>query len=125
MYCVKAKYFMIRNTLNYVWENTINLYGLFEDQAPLTFSIFVLGFGLAFSIYCVLLKYSWICDCDEAVMTIRAFFPVVNVSPSAPELVPKNISFPCLVSHREQILNFPGFVVRHKPRSDFIFKSVT
>lgn len=42
MYCVKAKYFMIRNTLNYVWENPINLYGLFEDQTPLRFS--TLGF---------------------------------------------------------------------------------
>lgn len=40
---------MIRNTLNYVWENTIDLYGLFEDQTPLTFSIFGFGFGSDFS----------------------------------------------------------------------------
>lgn len=45
MYCVKAKYFMIRNTLNYVWENTIDLYGLFEDHTPLRFSIFAFGFA--------------------------------------------------------------------------------
>lgn len=48
MYCVKAKYFMIRNTLNYVWENAIDLYGLFEDQTPLTFSIFAFGFVSVF-----------------------------------------------------------------------------
>lgn len=42
MYCVKAKYFMMRNALNYVWENPIDLYGPGEDPTPLTFT--TLGF---------------------------------------------------------------------------------
>lgn len=45
MYCVKTEYFMMRTILNYVWENTISLYRMFEDQTSSIFSIF---FGWSF-----------------------------------------------------------------------------
>lgn len=74
MYCVKPKYFMIRNTLNYVWENPINLYGLLKDQTSLRFSTFGSFLVLDFSkLLCVLLKYPWIRDCDEPTLTNTAF----------------------------------------------------
>lgn len=36
----KTEYFMMRNMLNYVWENNINLYRVFGDQPRSVFSSF-------------------------------------------------------------------------------------
>lgn len=41
MHCVKAEYFMTRNTLNYLSGNTINLYRMLEKQTCPVFSNFL------------------------------------------------------------------------------------
>lgn len=61
---------MMRNILNYVWENIISLYRMFEDQTCSVFSIFLLAFSFDFSID--LLWYS----AESATYTMQSHYNI-------------------------------------------------